>query len=120
MTHENTTAGVQPAQNTSWELMKRDQTLETTSTYETPTGHCVSVQMIHYEMCSHLHIRVTDATAFVPACNAHFDGFNHEIVAARFVDNYLCSSDLEGICKYFDELCIEFDATGDELSEDLE
>ena len=120
MTHENTTAGVQSAQNTSWELMKRDQTLETTSTYETPTGHCVSVQMIHYEMCSHLHIRVTDATAFVPACNAYFDGFNHEIVAARFVDNYLCSSDLEGICKYFDELRIEFDATDDKLSEDLE
>lgn len=119
MTNQTTTAGVQPTQTTPWELMERSHTWETIDTYETLTGHYVSVQMVHHEMCSHVHIQVTDETAFVNACNVHFDGFNHETVASDFVENYLCGSDLEGICKYFDELCIEFDAVDNKLSEDL-
>ena len=120
MTNQTTAAGVQPAQTSSWELMERSHTWETIDTYETPTGHCVSVQMVHHEMCSHVHIQVTDENAFVNACNVHFDGFNHENVSDCFVENYLQGSDLQGICKYFDEMCIEFDASDDELSEDLE
>ena len=120
MTNQTTTAGVQPARTTPWELIERSHTWETIDTYETPTGHCVSVQMVHHEMCTHVHIQVTDKNAFVNACNVHFDGFNHENVSDCFVENYLQGSDLQGICKYFDEMCIEFDASDDELSEDLD
>ena len=96
---------VQPLQRQDWTLTHRDH--EEIDTYGAPTGHCVTVHIIHHRECSHAHIVVSDETAVAVACNVHFDGFNHEDVCNEFVEDYLQNSDLECICKYFDALCIE-------------
>lgn len=109
--HNPAPQNAQPAQGENWELVKHDLTLESIENYVAPTGHKVTVTMINHETCSHVHIVVSDATGFVNASNACFGGLNHDTVCSKFVDSYLQSSELKGICHYFDELCLEFGNT---------
>ena len=106
--HNPAPQNAQPNQGENWELVGLERTLETIENYATPTGHKVTVHTINHEMCSHVHIVVSDATGFVNASNAYFDGLNHNNVCSEFADCYLQSSELQGICHYFDELCLEF------------
>ena len=101
----------QPAKGETWELMEHDRTLESIENYVTPTGHKVTVTIVNHEICSHAHIIVSDATGFCNASNAYFEGLNHDHVCSEFVDTYLQSSELKGICQYFDEICLEFGKT---------
>ena len=103
-----------------WALIERDSTQESIETYTTSTGHIVILRVVHHEMCSHVRVWVTDRTAFVDACNVHFDGVNHEAVASSFARYYLHDIDLECVCRCFDEMCIKFSATDDDLSDELE
>lgn len=114
MTNHTTTAGVQPAETCAWEVLELGSTYETVDSYETSTGHYVTVRSTHYETCSHVHIQVSNDSGYYNACNVHFSGFNHENTSACFVKTYLQGSDLQGICKYFDELYIEYEDEDEE------
>lgn len=95
----------QSTQCQKWELSPLDH--KTIDTYKTPYGYSVTVTTVNHRTCSHVHIAVSDESAFVEACHAHFDGFSHRTACASFVDDYLKSSELEFICKCFDALCVE-------------
>ena len=96
---------VQSTQCQKWELSPHDH--KTVDTYKTSFGYSVTVTKVNHRTCSHVHIVVSDETAFVNACGAHFDGFSHRTACNAFVDDYLKSSELEFICKCFDALCVE-------------
>ena len=101
MTNQTNTA----VQSARWELTPHDH--KTVDTYMTSYGYSVTVTTVNHRTCSHVHIVVSDETAFVEACHAHFDGFSHRTACTSFVDDYLKSSELEFICKCFDALCVE-------------
>lgn len=104
MTNQTNTT-MQPTQFQEWELTPHDH--ETIDTYKTSSGYSVTVTTVNHRNCSHVHIVVSDESAFVDACCGHFDGFSHRTACASFVDDYLKSSELEFICKCFDALCVE-------------
>lgn len=95
----------QPSQFREWELTPHDHKI--VDTYKTPYGYSVTVTTVNHRTCSHVHIVVSDESAFVDACRVHFDGFSHRTACTAFVDDYLKSSELEFICKCFDALCVE-------------
>lgn len=110
-TNQNTTPASQSPEieiGQPWELAPIGERYVQCTTYQAPSEHYIDIQIEDFQEYSNVHIRVHDERAFVDACLAHIHGFNHETQAQYFADNYLQSSDLQCVCKYFEEMCIPF------------